>query len=246
MDWNPEQYARFSAAREAPFDDLLALVPRRPRLRVVDLGCGPGILTRKLADALPDSDVLGIDSSPAMLARAAGEARPGLRFAQKSIEELVAGDDKFDLVFSNSALHWVPDHARLIPGLLAHVVPGGQLVAQLPSDDFNPMRVIFAEAAGWRHQMGTLDISAYAQLLWQNGAREELLVLEKIYPHVLPDAAAVLEWGKGTALLPYLERLDAAGQAALLADIRARLERHFPTGPVFFPFRRTIFSARRA
>src|SRR5690348_5698425 len=141
MDWNPEQYAKFTAPREAPFDDLLALVKRRPGmgLRVVDLGCGPGVLTRRLADALDGSDVLGIDSSAAMLARAADLARPGLRFAAQSIEEFAhAGDGKFDLVISNSTLHWCADHEQLIPKLLARVAPGGQIVVQMPSDDFNP------------------------------------------------------------------------------------------------------------
>jgi trans-aconitate 2-methyltransferase len=245
MEWDPRQYEKFQAAREAPFTDLLALVERRPRLRVVDLGCGPGALTRKLADALDGADVLGIDSSAAMLERAAEYARPGLRFAQQSIEDFAAGDGQWDLVFSNAALHWVNDHEQLVPRLLARVAPGGQLVVQVPSDDYNPMRVVFAEAAGWRHQLGTLDIAAYAELLWRSGG-EELLVFEKIYPHVLPDADAVLEWGKGTALLPYLERLDAAARGLFVDDVRRRLRARYPESPVFFPFRRTIFCARRA
>ena len=148
MDWNPEQYAKFSAPREAPFEDLLTLVRRRPGLRVVDLGCGPGNLTRRLADLLEGSDVVGIDSSPAMLARAAGAARDGLRFVEGTIESFAASTDKFDLVFSNSALHWAGDHEHLVPALLAHLSPGGQIVAQLPSDDFNPMRVTFAQVSG--------------------------------------------------------------------------------------------------
>jgi trans-aconitate 2-methyltransferase len=246
MDWDPKQYGKFMAAREAPFADLLALVGKKPGMRVVDLGCGPGNLTRKLADALDGATVVGIDNSAAMLDKAAGEARPGLTFRQQSIEDFVRSDEKYDLVFSNAALHWVHGHETLLPALLARLDAGGQITVQLPSDDYNPMRVIFAEAAGWRHKMGTLDIAAYANLLWQHGAREDMLVFEKIYPHLVADADAVLEWGKGTALLPYLEGRDAAAQAALIADIRARLKAYYPTGPVFFPFRRTIFSARRA
>jgi trans-aconitate 2-methyltransferase len=67
MPWDPKQYHKFQAERSAPFFDLLSLVEVRPNLRVVDLGCGTGELTRQLAAALPDSDVTGIDSSEQML-----------------------------------------------------------------------------------------------------------------------------------------------------------------------------------
>src|SRR3972149_2610153 len=71
MPWDPERYEQFERERYAPFDDLSGLVEVREGLRVIDLGCGTGELTRRLADALPESAVLGIDSSPEMLARAA-------------------------------------------------------------------------------------------------------------------------------------------------------------------------------
>ena len=67
MPWDPKQYHKFQAERSAPFFDLLALVEMRPNLKVVDLGCGTGELTRQLADALPNSDVTGLDSSSQML-----------------------------------------------------------------------------------------------------------------------------------------------------------------------------------
>lgn len=246
MEWNPQQYEKFMSAREQPFVDLLARIDKRPRLRVVDLGCGPGTLTRKLAEALPDAEVTGLDSSPSMLARAAELARPGLRFVEQTIEAWAddAGEP-YDLVFSNAALQWVPDHATLVPKILARVAPRGQIVVRLPADDYNPMRAVFADAAGWRHQMATLDITAYAELLYRAGL-EALDVFEKIYPHVLPDADAVLEWAKGTALLPYLERLPPAQHAPYLDEVRRRLHACYPTRPVFFPFRRVVFCAHRA
>ena len=71
MPWNPDQYHKFQSERAAPFYDLLALVDVRPNLKVVDLGCGTGELTRQLADALPNSDVTGLDSSEQMLDKAA-------------------------------------------------------------------------------------------------------------------------------------------------------------------------------
>jgi trans-aconitate 2-methyltransferase len=246
MKWNPTQYDKFNAAREAPLYDLLALIDKRPGLRVIDLGCGPGNITVKLAAALPDSDVLGIDSSAEMLTTAAEVAGPRLKFEVGRIEDFAAaGGPDYDLIFSNAALQWVPEHAELLPRLLARLAPGGQLAVQLPADDYNPARLVFAEAAGWHYDLASLDITAYAEILYAHGVTD-LTVFEKVYPHVLADADAVLEWGKGTALLPYLERLPPTQREPYLEEVRRRLHARYPGKPVFFPFRRIVFYARRA
>jgi trans-aconitate 2-methyltransferase len=248
MDWDPRQYEKFRAAREQPFDDLAALLDAGGVRRVIDLGCGPGNLTRKLAERLPEAEVIGLDSSAAMLADAAQHAGPRLSFVAATIETFADGgavDGEFDLIFSNAALHWVPEHGEVLPKLIARLRPRGQIAAQLPADDYNPARVIFADAAGWRHRMSTLDITAYAELLYASGM-EALNVFEKVYPHILPDADGVLEWAKGTALLPYLARLPPAQHAPYLEEVRRRLHTCYPTRPVFFPFRRVIFYGRRA
>jgi trans-aconitate 2-methyltransferase len=247
MEWDPQQYDKFRAAREAPFHDLAALIRGDAKMRVLDLGCGPGNITRLLAERFPDADIIGIDSSAAMLAKAAALAAPQLAFAQGTIEAFADGgapEGEFDLVFSNAALHWVQDHASLIPKLAARLTRRGQLAVQIPADDYNSVRAIFADVAGWRHELITLDIVAYAQLLYAAGLAD-LTVYEKIYPHILADADAVLEWAKGTALLPYLERLPPAQHAPYLDEVRRRLHARYPERPVFFPFRRIIFYGRR-
>src|SRR5216684_1175668 len=114
--WDPERYERFRAERAQPFRDLLALVERRPAMRVVDLGCGTGDVTGDLHRELEARETVGIDSSQAMLARAA--AVPGLRFERGDIAEF-APPELFDLVFSNAALHWLPDNASLLRRLTA-------------------------------------------------------------------------------------------------------------------------------
>ncbi|MDQ2808227.1 MAG: methyltransferase domain-containing protein [Chloroflexota bacterium] len=254
MPWNPEQYLQFEAERAAPFVDLLALVRVRPSLRVIDLGCGTGELTRRLADALPDSSVLGVDNSPEMLARAAGLVRPGLAFAERSIEATLAGAEQWDLVFSHAAIQWVPDHATLVPALLGLVAPGGQLAVQLPSNqDHLTHRLIHTLAGeepfrsalgGWTRQVPVLGLVAYADLLYHAGGRD-LTVFEKIYPHVLAEADALAEWTRGTALVPYLERLPPELHEPFLDRYRAALRAQWPTGPVFYGFRRTLFAATR-
>src|SRR5215207_10366627 len=111
-DWNPEQYGRFRDERARPFFDLLDLVQPQRGTRVIDLGCGTGELTRELHRRLAARETIGIDNSPAMLAKTAVFAGDGLRFEQGDIGAFTSDGD-FDLVFSNAALHWIPEHRSL-------------------------------------------------------------------------------------------------------------------------------------
>lgn len=251
MPWNPDQYHKFQHERFAPFDDLLKLVKSRAGLRVVDLGCGTGELTRRLADHLPGSEVVGVDSSEEMLKRAADLARPGLRFEKQAIEDVTG---EWDLVFSHAAIQWVDNHQELVPRLLSLVRAGGQLAVQLPSNHGHPTHTIIKEIAGeepfraalggWARPSPVLSLGEYAELLYQHGGKE-LVVFEKVYPHVLESADALAEWTSGTALVPYFERLPLNLKDDFLERYRARLREQWPASPVFYPFQRILFSAQR-
>jgi trans-aconitate 2-methyltransferase len=251
MPWNPDVYHKFQRERSAPLDDLLALVKVRPDLRVVDLGCGTGELTRRLADHLPGSDVVGIDNSPQMLSRAAEHARPGLRFELASIEEM---GGEWDLIFSHAAVHWVSDHENLVPHLLSMLSPGGQLAVQMPSNHGHMTHRLIEELAGkepyrtqlggWKRVFPVLGIDEYADLLFQSGGTE-LTIFEKVYPHVLENADALADWTSGTALVPYFERMPEEMREAFMQEYRQRLREAYPGSPVFYGFRRTLFAASR-
>lgn len=251
MPWNPDQYHKFQSQRAAPFEDLVRMIAVRPNLRVIDLGCGTGELTARLADALPESDVLGVDSSAQMLAKAQPHVRPGLRFEQA---DLAAVEGEWDLVFSHAAIQWVDDHAALIPQLWRLVAPGGQIAIQQPANHDHPSHVFAREVAaeapfrtalnGWVRIPPVLPMDRYAQMLFDLGA-EDMTVLEKIYPHVLEDADSIAEWTSGTLLVPYFERLGDL-RDNFMAAYRARLREAFPSSPVFYPFRRMLFAAHRS
>jgi trans-aconitate 2-methyltransferase len=250
MPWDPNQYHKFQAQRSAPFYDLLALVDVRRKLKVVDLGCGTGELTRQLADSLPDSDVTGLDSSPQMLEKAAAFSSPNLRFEQRDQAQLTG---EWDLIFSNAALQWSENHAELIPYLFDHLTAGGQIAVQIPSNHNHISHQIYRQTAseemfkfilqGFQRYAPVLPIEDYARLFYQCGA-EDILVFEKVYPHVLEDADAVVEWISGTALVPYFERLGKYKED-FLKSIREKMRAAMPDSPVFYPFKRTLFSARR-
>jgi trans-aconitate 2-methyltransferase len=142
MPWDPDRYHQFWKERSAPFEDLFGLITVREGLQVVDLGCGTGELTRKLAERLPGSDVLGIDVSPEMLARASELKRPSLRFELGSIE---AVEGAWDVVFSHAAIQWVDDHRLILAFSL--VRPAGSSCAA-PSNFRHPTHTIIQEIAG--------------------------------------------------------------------------------------------------
>jgi trans-aconitate 2-methyltransferase len=184
-----------------------------------------------------------------MLARAAEYARPGLRFEHIAIEN-VAG--QWDLVFSHAALQWVDDHPAFIPRLLSLVRPGGQIAVQMPSNHSHPSHQLIAQIAGeepfrstlggWSRDWPVLGIDAYAELLYAHGARQ-ITIFEKIYPHVLEDADALADWTSGTALVPYFEHLPERLHDLFMQEYRKRLRSRWPSGPVFYGFRRTLFAA---
>jgi len=249
MLWNPDKYRKFKAQRAEPFKDLAALLIVKPGLKVIDLGCGTGELTAELAVMLPGSDVTGIDSSGEMIDKARPLERPGLKFRLGKIEE-VSG--LWDLIFSNAALHWIEDHHAFIPCLLSMLNDGGQLLVQMPSNHRNRAQQAVAEIAaaephlsalsGWRWDFPALPIDTYAEILYQHGG-SEMVIFDKVYPHVLDSAEDVMEWLSGTTIIPYLERLPERLNDDFRQDCLERLRELYPDGPFLFPFRRILFSA---
>lgn len=251
--WNPAQYHKFRVERALPFWDLIALIqPRRP-MRAIDLGCGTGELSAVLAERL-DARVDAIDRSPAMLERAADLDAPLVTFRQGDI---AAVDDvsAYDLVFSNAALHWVPDNEALLGRLLPQLRPGAQIAVQVPMNTAHPSHAVAAELARdprFRASFAepprshALPLERYAELLHEHGFVEKVC-FEKIYGHELERSADVVEWVKGTLFTAYLPALpDDAARAAFVDAYRERLLAAIgDRSPYFFPFRRLLFWARK-
>jgi trans-aconitate 2-methyltransferase len=254
--WDPDQYERFKAERARPFWDLVALVQPRPGGRIVDLGCGTGELTRELHRRLGASETIGVDSSPSMLERATAFAGDGVRFEQRDITTWEP--EPFDVVFSNAALHWLPDHRQLLPRLTRSLPEGGQLAVQVPANTDHPAHTVGMEvaaespfvealAADPPPDSGTrvLAPEEYSVLLDGLGFSEQHVRLQ-VYAHHLASSVEVVEWSKGTQLTFFRARLSDDLYDAYVDRYRRRLldvigERR----PYLYTFKRILFWGRR-
>lgn len=254
--WDSGQYLKFAAERTQPAIDLALRTGVSTPRRVVDLGCGPGNSTAVIARRWPDAGLTGIDNSSAMLATAARDF-PQWKWRHGDIAAWHA-EEPFDVVFSNAALQWVPEHAKLFPHLLRQVAPGGALAVQMPANlDAPPHRITreLAASAAWRAHFVTppreWHVHApefyYDALVAAKATRLDLWCTD--YVHVLGGVEGIVEWHRGTGLRPWLDALpDDATREKFLAAYRARLAPYFPPRPdgrVLFPFRRLFLVAYR-
>jgi len=254
MNWNPEAYLTFADHRLRPALDLIDRIPLTAPQRIVDLGCGPGNVTAQLAARWPGAQVTGVDGDPAMLARARAD-HPAVRF----VAEDIAGwqpERPVDLVFSNAALHWLDDHASLLPRLLLGVAKGGALAIQMPRNFMAPSHASIRETADegpWRDRLAPLlhgdpvaPPAFYYRLL--SPVVRSLDIWESEYLHVLAGDAPVLAWLRATALRPFLAALDEPERIDFAAACKERLAKSYPPerdGRTLFPFRRLFIVAIR-
>ncbi len=221
--WKPDQYDRFAAERRLPFDELVDLCePLHDGGLIVDLGCGTGTLTAELGGRLGATEVIGIDSSEAMLAKARSLAddRADLRFEAGDLARF--GEQRFtprpSLILSNAALHWVDHHDEVIARWRSTISDGGQLAIQVPTNHDHPAYAL-ANSVAEQHpdwfpdgppplpSDTVLAPEHYAQILHGLGAVEQHVAL-RVFTHELPSTGDVVEWLKSTTLNPIRIALD--------------------------------------
>jgi trans-aconitate 2-methyltransferase len=254
--WNPEQYEKFACERARPFHDLLAQVQAVRVRTVADLGCGPGTLTRILAERWPSASVVGVDRSPEMLAKARPHAlAQRLRFEEGDLTTW-RPSAPLDLLVSNAALHWVAGHASVLAGWASMLAFGGILAVQMPYSFHTPSHQAIEQVtrnARWADKLGSVGLKPdcvkplrwYVRRLQKFGL--EVNAWKTTYYHVLTGEDPVLEWVKGTALCPLLARLGQEEAEVFLQEVRVRLRAVYPVcnGTTLLPFPRIFFVAWR-
>lgn len=256
MSWSAKQYVAFEDERTRPARDLLAAIPDSEVRSAIDIGCGPGNSTELLVQRFAGAEVRGLDSSSDMIS-AARERLPQVRF---DLADIDAWNEPgpFDVIFANAVLQWVPDHASLLPSLVARLSPGGSLAIQMPDNLDEPSHRLMREVAAngpWASKLaGAAGLrtqregaGAYYSMLRSHCTRVD--VWRTTYHHPLAGgAAAVVEWFKGSGLRPFLDPLDATERVQYLQQYTAAIEQAYPAlddGAVLLPFPRLFIVATR-
>ncbi len=256
MAWSAVQYLKFEAERTRPVRDLLSAVPTKHAQAVIDIGCGPANSTEVLAACYPNAAVSGLDSDADMIA-AARKRMPDARFTLGALDDW-APHETYDVILSNAALHWVPNHATLFPKLVAALNPGGSLAIQMPNNmQQSSHQALLAIAAlpKWAHKLtpemaGRTPIAEprwYFDLLQRHCSA--INIWQTTYNHRLKDGVeGIVEWFAGSALRPFLATLDDAEKVEFLSDYRTAITRAYPLladGAALLPFPRLFIVATR-
>ncbi len=242
--WDPAQYGRYAEFRSRPFHELVRRVGAERPARIVDLGCGSGELTATLVERWPTARILGIDSSPEMLSRA--PERPGLSFRQQRIEDY-RPDPDLDVLVSNAALQWVPNHRDLLDAWLEALPPGAWVAVQVPANFRAPSHTLLHDLTArprWSAGAAALrpdavdEPEAYAQRLVRAGWWPD--VWETTFVHALTGETPVLDWMRGTGLRPVLQALPEADRAEFESVYGAALDEAYPAvnGVTLLTYRR--------
>jgi len=252
-DWNPQSYLKFKNERTQPSVDLVSRIKIERPQNIIDIGCGPGNSTQALAERWPDAEITGLDNSPAMIEKAKKDYPH---------QEWILGDaarmdteKRYDIVFSNATIQWLPGHEKLIPEFMSLVKRGGALAVQVPMFNRMPLNdaiLRVAERPEWKARMQGCadnftyhDGDFYYRLLAPQATVVELWQTE--YIHVLPSHPALIEFCRSTALRPYLERLPSEkDKSAFEGHLLEECQKAYPAQPdgkVLFRFKRLFFIA---
>ena len=253
-DWNPEQYEKFIKDRTQPAIDLANRLEVREAKCILDLGCGTGNSTRILKDRFSDAMVFGADNSDEMLAKAK-ITHPDIEFIHLDVGgDLSEVKERFDIVFSNACIQWIPNHKILLPKLMLLLRRGGVLAVQIPIQSEHPVHITMNElvtTAKWKDKLSqrnynNLSTSEYYDVL--SGISDDFEMWETIYCHRMPSYESIIEWYKGTGLRPYLEQLSETDVEDFVSDVYRELKNRYKiqrNGEIMFRFPRLFFIAKR-
>jgi trans-aconitate 2-methyltransferase len=255
QDWNPDLYLKFGKERIQPSLDLTARIDFEKPSKIIDIGCGPGNSTQVLLNRWPDSTIIGADNSPSMIKKATSDY-PNQKWILFDAGKDTM-DEKFDIVFSNSTIQWIPDHDVLLTKFSNLLNESGVLAIQIPLFFDMPIGRSISEIAKnskWFTAMQGVDtlftintVSYYYDHLAKYF--NQIAIWKTDYYHVMESQFSILEMTRSTGLKPYLERLaDDNEKMHFESLVLEKIKHDYPLqsdGKVLFPFKRLFFIAKK-
>jgi trans-aconitate 2-methyltransferase len=250
-EWNPEQYLQFKSERTQPAIDLVSRINIAQPQSIIDIGCGPGNSTQILVNRWPNSEVVGLDNSITMIEKARQDY-PKQKWILDNAEN-IDSNIKYDLIFSNATLQWIPHHETLLPKLFNCVNPGGAIAVQIPKFKNMPINVAIETVANnynWKNyskgceELFTLkDLDFYYDIISKLATRVELW--ESSYFHILNSQESVIDFVRTTGLKPYLDCLPSDEmKSEFEQEVLTECKKYYKlqsNGKVLFPFDRLFF-----
>lgn len=245
--WDAQSYNRFEKERMQPSLDLVSRLRNRKYQRIIDVGCGTGMSTRSLLQAWEYAEIIGVDLSAEMLHKAR-EVLPMVTFLQRDCSKSLADLGTFDLLFSNAFLQWLPNQKEFITNAFALLNENGVFAAQIP---------LFAEMPAYRcmekaeKKAADLlkgieadkyvfhEVTEYYNMMVDSTDKMEMWITD--YCHEMDSPESILDFLKGTALRPHMQRLNPKALQEFLQEVLQNLEQAYPrqkNGKVLFPFKR--------
>ncbi|ORX50658.1 Trans-aconitate 2-methyltransferase [Piromyces finnis] len=254
-DWDAELYNRFEKDRTLPSIDLVNSISLKNPRKIIDIGCGIGNSTIVLKNKFVNAQIIGIDSSDDMLIKAKNDY-PELEFIKLDAEkELDLLKEKYDIVYSNACIQWIPDHKNLIFKLFNILSNNGMLAIQIPQHEKHPMHKIIqkvAESNKWCNkfknikQLYIVSEEEYYNIF--SNITNEFRIWETTYFHIMPSHQSIVEWYKGAGLRPYMEQLSIEDKKAFEEDILNEVKKTYliqSDGKIIFRFPRLFMLAKK-
>jgi trans-aconitate 2-methyltransferase len=255
LDFDGRRYAVASKHQKEWGTGLIGELRLRGNERILDLGCGDGALTARMADLTPRGHVVGIDASPGMLREARKNSRPNLEFLLLDIRRM-AFHRAFDVVYSNAALHWIKDHDDLLSRIARSLRPGGVARLSFGGDGNCPTfnRVVQAVMAlpkyavafkGFEWPWYFPGVKDYEALARSKNFGEVRVWLENA-DRLFPDARTMTHWVDQPCLVPFVAQLNASKAREFRSEvIRGMIDATLqPDGRCLEQFRRLNLHAR--
>lgn len=252
-EWNPDLYLKFEKERTQPVKDLIFRIEKDNPARIIDIGCGPGNSTIELKKRWPNSFIIGIDSSENMINRAK------LDYPQLEWKVYDANKDlnllgSFDIVFSNAAIQWMPNHKELLRRFFNMLNNNGVLAVQVPNTTYMPVNTAIQQTAKedmWFERFKDMDDGLKGhELTYYYDAlcplAKSIDMWETHYYHVLYEHEAIIEWYSSTGMKPYLEKLTDEEKQSFTQSVLSKIRKSYKVqddGNVLFQFRRLFFIA---
>jgi trans-aconitate 2-methyltransferase len=256
--WDATLYAEHSAHHREHDKWFLSSFTLAPTARVLDLGCGTGEFTNRIADLVPQGRVLGVDGSPSQIERAQAIRRNHVELRLGRLEHLddFLGDETFDAVISRATLHWLPreEHPGLLRAIVAHLRPRGLFRAEFGGRGqmqaaLAVLDQISERFGGPRSPWFFPDAEEYRELVVEAGLDPGAgFVQLSPQRRKMPTFEALVGFLRSQAFVGYETRLSAEAESLFReeAEARARVELRRPDGSYDLDFVRLDLLAWRA